>query len=132
VGFQFYEESAFITEHAIWIFLNTKNHHQIRNVPAKPDGMHDLHPVKKKNKNLLEEATSKIQKKNAFSGNGDACRHLDLDKLLIKTEGGCILRCANCKRIIIRQCPCVTDETLADRDIQGLMPCLYWRSQVFF
>jgi hypothetical protein len=54
------------------------------------------------------------------------CCHLVLDNLFIKTEDGCIVKCANCKRIIVRHCPCATDKTLRAKEIRGLMvslPC---------
>jgi hypothetical protein len=54
------------------------------------------------------------------------CCHLVLDNFFIKTEDGCIVKCANCKRIIVRHCPCATDETLRAKETGGLMvslPC---------
>jgi hypothetical protein len=53
------------------------------------------------------------------------CCHMALDSLFIKTEDGCIVKCANCKKIIVRHCPCTTDKTSRAKD-GGLMislPC---------
>jgi hypothetical protein len=52
------------------------------------------------------------------------CCHSVLDSLFIKTEDGCIVKCANCKRIIVRHCPCSTDASSRAKEVGGLMASL--------
>jgi len=66
------------------------------------------------NKNLPENVVRSLAE----------CYHLVLDSLFIKTEDGCIVKCANCKKIIVRHCPCATNETSRAKEIGGLMASL--------
>jgi hypothetical protein len=66
---------------------------------------------KSKNPTKIDTGETQGSNKVLFLPNGGTCSHSVFDNLFIRTGAGCIRRCANCKRIIVKNCPC-TPQTL--------------------
>ena len=61
-----------------------------------------------------------------FPENKENCKHVVLTDFFLKTKKGCIMRCANCKKLVENICPCAIGETLKVKttgELLIVLPC---------